>query len=72
MITIQRGPDAAFEQVEESLLVKTDGDTENDDERVIWVEYRFPGDDRIVHRSVQVIKKKWPAGMEVVMGIIGS
>jgi hypothetical protein len=48
--------------VDESLLIKTDGVLDNDNERTTWVEYRFPGSDVIVHRSVHVTLKKWPDG----------
>lgn len=48
-ITIQRTPDAPFEQVDEAALVKSTG---TDASGCAWVEYRFPGDQRVVHRSV--------------------
>ncbi len=57
-ITIQRTPDAPFEQVEESELVKIEGLVDNDHEITRWVEYRFPGSDVIVHRSVHIHLKQ--------------
>lgn len=45
-------------QVEEELLVKTEGSVDNDVERTTWVEYRYPGSDVVVHRSCHVVLKK--------------
>lgn len=65
-ITILREPDAEGNRVQdvvdESLLVRTDGQFEDDNELTKWVEYRFPGSDVVVHRSVHVHMKKWPPG----------
>lgn len=63
-ITILREPNAQGvrepDQVDESLLVRTDT-REEDDERIVEaVEYRFPGSDVIVHRSCHVTVKRWP------------
>lgn len=46
------------DDVEERLLEKTEGEIDNDNERTIWVEYRFPGSDVVVHRSVHVTIKQ--------------
>lgn len=43
--------------VDESLLVRTDGVIDNARERIVWVEYRFPDSDVIVHRSAHVTIK---------------
>ncbi len=71
MILIQRHPDSDLEECDESLLVKTEGTIDNDHECTTWVEYRFPGEDRIVHRSVHVSLKEWPEGLGAVIGDIG-
>jgi len=44
--------------MDESLLVRKDGNMENDNEKTSWVEYYL--DDELVHRSVHVILKKIP------------
>jgi hypothetical protein len=67
MIHILRAPNRdgvrVPDEVDDALLVKTTGIDENDNERVEWVVYRFPGDDTIVHRSAHLTLKKWPEGM---------
>lgn len=60
------------DDVDESLLVKTEGVDENDNEIATWVEYRFPGRAVVVHRSVHVQLKKWPEGLGSVLGAFGS
>jgi hypothetical protein len=45
---------------EESLLVKTEGSTNNTTEYTTWVEYRLPGSEEIVHRSVHMTLKEIP------------
>ncbi len=57
LVLIEHG-DGRREEVDDSRLVKTEGSFENDDERTTWVEYRFPGSDVIVHRSVHVHLKQ--------------
>jgi hypothetical protein len=42
--------------MDESLLVRKDGDMENDNEKTSWVEY-YLGDE-LVHRSVHVELKQ--------------
>lgn len=63
-VTILYPPDERGErltdEVDEALLVKTEGRDENDDEIAEWVEYRLPDSDVIVHRSVHVTLKKMP------------
>jgi hypothetical protein len=65
MIHILREPNVEGvrieDDVDEALLVKTEGGLENDHERTTWVEYRFPASDLIVHRSVHVTLKEWPS-----------
>lgn len=44
--------------LEESTLVKTEGELDNDNEHTTWVEYRLPGSDEIIHRSAHIRLKK--------------
>jgi hypothetical protein len=46
------------DDVEDSVLIKSEGVVDTDDEYTTWVEYRFPGSDLIVHRSAHVTLKK--------------
>lgn len=46
-----------YGEIEESKLVKTVGSLDNEFEYTTWVEYRQPGSDEIVHRSVHVTLK---------------
>lgn len=55
MITTTRG------DMDESELVKTEGQIDNDDEFTTWVEYRAIGEDEVIHRSAHVTLKKLPA-----------
>lgn len=66
LINIDRGH--GIEQVDESELVKTEGVVDNDNEHTVWVEYRFPGSDVIVHRSAHVAMKRWPLGLGALIG----
>lgn len=50
MITTTKG------EMDESLLRKRKGSTEDDNEIVSWVEYWL--DDELVHRSVHVVLKR--------------
>jgi len=57
IITVQLTPDAPITEMDESLLVRSEGMIDNDNERTTWVEYRLasdPGNPRAVHRSVHV------------------
>ena len=47
-----------YGDMDESTLVKTEGDFEDDIERTHWIEYRVIGADEIVHRSAHVILKQ--------------
>lgn len=75
-IHILRLPDATGVRVEgdveETLLVKTPGEIDNAHEHTTFVEYRFPGSDVIVHRSVHVTLKEWPEGLSGLAGKFGS
>lgn len=44
--------------MDESLLVKTIGEIDNDTEFTQWVEYRLKGSDEVIHRSVNMQLKK--------------
>lgn len=44
--------------LEESLLVKTEGQVDNENEFTTWVEYRLPDSDEIIHRSAHVTLKQ--------------
>lgn len=64
MIHILREPDSdgvrIEDDIEETVLIKTEGVVDDDNEHTTWVEYRFPGSDVVVHRSCHVTLKKWP------------
>lgn len=44
--------------MDESLLVKTTGEIDNETEFTQWVEYRLKGSDEVIHRSVNMQLKK--------------
>lgn len=44
--------------MDEALLDKREGVVDNDNERTTWVEYRLPGQNEIIHRSVHVQLKR--------------
>lgn len=46
-------------EMDVSLLERRDGSVDNDDEYTTWVEYWHEGE--LVHRSVHVTLKKFPA-----------
>lgn len=45
-------------EVDDSLLDKTEGYINNDNEETTWQEWRFKGQDEIVKREVQIRLKK--------------
>lgn len=49
-----------YGDMDESLLVKTEGSVDNQTETTFWVEYRKPDSDEIVHRSVHMVLKEMP------------
>lgn len=63
--------DGFEDDVDETLLVKTEGEVDNAHERTTWVEYHFPDSDLIVHRSVIVNLKEWPEGLVGTIGKVG-
>lgn len=61
IITVQLSHDAPIIEMDDSLLVRSDGVVDNENERTTWVEYRLasePNSERAVHRSVHVTLKK--------------
>lgn len=68
LINILRKGETEVSQIEEDQLIKLEGVVDNENEYTTWVEYRFPNDDHIVHRSAHVTLKKWPEGMGAVLG----
>jgi hypothetical protein len=63
-----RYEDGREDDVDDACLVKTEGVDEDEERAVRWVEYRLPGADVIVHRSVAVQVKRWPQGLGVTLG----
>lgn len=57
-----------YGDMDESLLIKREGDFENDNEKTSWVEY-YLGDE-LVHRSAHV-QLKQGLGIEAVLGKVG-
>jgi hypothetical protein len=43
---------------DETTLDKREGTVDNDNELTTWVEYRLPGSEEIIHRSVHVRLKR--------------
>lgn len=58
MIPVQLLEGGPITEMDESLLEKTEGSVDNENELTTWVEYRLPGQQRIIHRSVHVRLKK--------------
>lgn len=58
MITVQLEENGPITEMDETLLEKTEGFLDNENEYTIWVEYRLPGQDRIIHRSAHVRLKR--------------
>lgn len=58
MITVQLEPEGPITLMDEVCLERSVGDIDNENERTSWVEYRLPGSDRVVHRSVHIALKK--------------
>ena len=52
-------------EMDDSLLVRKDGNMENSNEKTSWVEYYL--DDELVHRSVHVELKN-PLVTETILG----
>jgi len=58
LITVQLEEGGPISIMDESLLIKSEGVVDNENEFTTWVEYRLPGQDRIIHRSAHVTLKK--------------
>lgn len=63
--------DGVESDVDEARLVKTEGVLDNDNECTTWVEYRWPGADAVIHRSVHVVLKQWPDGLSGAVQSLG-
>lgn len=61
--------DGVRQMMEESLLEKTEGSVDNDDEYTTWIEWRLNG--TIVKRSVHVRLKKNLAA-DAIAGLFNS
>ncbi|TCK36721.1 hypothetical protein B0G84_5734 [Paraburkholderia sp. BL8N3] len=57
--------------MEETALVKSEGDFEDDNECTHWIEYRLPGSDEIVHRSAHVVLKQ-PLSADALAALFGN
>ena len=66
MITVQLTPEAPITEMDESLLLRSEGVVNDDNEYTTWVEYHVPGNPRAVHRSVHVRLKKGVFGESAV------
>lgn len=58
MINVQLLDGGPITEVDEASLEKREGIVDNENEYTTWVEYRLPGQERIVHRSAHVTLKK--------------
>ena len=58
MINVMLPGAAEMTQLDESELLKLEGDFENDDELVKWTQYHLRTTGEMVHRSVHVHLKK--------------
>lgn len=70
MIPVDLGS-GAIEFMDESALVRRETEEENDNEIAAAVEYRLPGNDTLVHRSVHVHLKKATVFGEATAAAIG-
>lgn len=69
-IPIDRG-NGVIEMEDERALLRSSGEEENDNEIVAWVEYRLPGANTLVHRSVHVHLKKALVFGEAIAAAMG-
>lgn len=58
MITVQLEENGPISMMDETSLKKLEGVVDNEIEYTTWVEYRLPGQERIVHRSAHVRLKR--------------
>ena len=47
-----------YGDMDETLLEKKEGTIDTNTETTYWVEYRIPGNDEIIHRSVHMTLKE--------------
>lgn len=59
-----------YGDMDEATLEKREGTVDNERECTTWVEYRRPGSDEVIHRSVHVRLKRMPAIQVEAGGII--
>lgn len=52
--------------MDETLLVKSEGEIDNDNEHTTWVEYRQTADGPIIHRSAHVALKHGVFGQSAI------
>lgn len=57
-VTVQLEEDGPFSLMQQKQLAKRTTVDDDDEKTVFAVEYRLPGQDRIVHRSVHVQLKR--------------
>ena len=66
LIPVQMGPTEPIIMMDDSLLVKSEGVKDNEDEYTTWVQYQLG--DKIVHRSAHVTLKKFITAEPIVGG----
>lgn len=71
-IAADASPNPVLLQVPATELIRYDSLLNNDHECTPAVEYRYPGFDRIVHRSATVQLKTWPGGFENICTVHGG
>ena len=49
-----------YGDMEADDLIRSEGNIDTERETTYWVEYRKPGSDEIIHRSVHMILKEMP------------
>jgi hypothetical protein len=59
-------------QVPISELIAREGRLDNGHEASRWIEYRYPGFDRLVHRSASVNLKEMPQWADAAIGRVGG
>jgi len=57
-------------ELDDAELERKDGVIDTDHEHTTWVEYYCDG--ALVHRSVHVTLKQWPAGLGALVGAMGE
>lgn len=70
MIPVDLG-NGIIEHMDEDRLVRMTGETEDENEIVVWVEYYLPDDNRLVHRSAHVHLKKATVFGEAIAATFG-